>query len=317
MPSPSPRFATAASSLPSPAATILPRSSVISEASTVRRWRFVDFAARAIGWTDKAALVAEILDRLRLAPEHTVFVDDDPVNCAKVATRFPAMDVRRFTGEGFAAALRTDPLLAGAHGGEAAGRAEQYRRRAAVDRLRSEIVDDAAFLQSLKTTVTIEPLGDALLPRAAELAARVNQFRFTALRPNALQLGARSGSLDFMARLDDAFGAHGLVGLVLASAHDEDAVIDGFWLSCRALERHIESAMLKALARRAEALGLSRLVGRIEILDRNAPARDCLARHGFLEQGDEWHYALAANPGPLAAPLQGISLIDRLNGRDP
>jgi FkbH-like protein len=272
-----------------------------------------DFSARAVGWSDKPGLVAEVLDRLGLSSAHAVFVDDDPVNCAKVAARFPEMDVRRFTGDGFAATLLGDPLLAGGSVSNSAARAEQYQRKAAVDHLRAGASDAAAFLESLRTQVTIRPLEPDLLPRAAELASRVNQFRFTALRPNILELGARPGGLDFMAQLDDAFGAHGLVGLVLASIRGDDAVIDAFCLSCRALERGVESVMLHALACRARALGLSRVTGRIEILARNEPARDCLARHGFVEREGEWQLALTA--GGLEKP-DGLVLIDPLTGSD-
>lgn len=71
--------------------------------------------------------------------------------------------------------------------------------------------------------------------------------------------------------------------------------------------------MLHALAGHARALGLSRLVGRIEILARNEPARDCLARHGFAERAGEWQLDLAA--ARLEKP-DGIVLIDRLSGSD-
>ncbi|BDA85285.1 hypothetical protein Sa4125_28270 [Aureimonas sp. SA4125] len=274
-----------------------------------------DFSACSIGWSDKPSLVADVLERLGLSSGHTVFIDDDPVNCAKVAARFPDMDVRRYAGESFAQALLADPLLAGAQPADAPLRAEQYGRRAAVERLRADAADDAVFLHSLKTEVTIEPLATDLLPRAAELAARVNQFRFTALRPNLVQLGTRQSGLDFMARLDDAFGAHGLVGLVLASQRGDAAMIDAFCLSCRALQRRVESAMLHALALRARELGLTRILGRIEILERNEPARDCLARHGFAERNGEWQVDLTGRAAALDSPPQGIAMIDRLNGR--
>ncbi|MFP3386571.1 hypothetical protein, partial [Tritonibacter sp. SIMBA_163] len=85
-------------------------------------------------------LVAEVLETLGLAAEHTLFLDDDPLNCARVAARFPAMDVRWTEGDSDAAArtLRADPALAleaAAGAAEGPSRAERYRLRAEVDRL--------------------------------------------------------------------------------------------------------------------------------------------------------------------------------------
>lgn len=270
-----------------------------------------DFSARAVGWDDKGALVAMVLREIGLAPEHAVFIDDDPVNCAVVAARFPAMDVRHVAGpvDRFAAQLRADPLLAGG-GPQRETRADLYARRAEIERLRARTPDLAAFLASLRTEVAIRPLDAGLLSRAAELAARVTQFRFTGLTPNALQLAARSKPLDFMVRLDDVFGSHGLVGLVLASPRGEEAVIDNLCLSCRALGRGVEGAMLHALARLAREQGLARLVGRIEHLPRNQPARGCLSRYGFVEQDGMWVHDLAIGHGMdgLAEPPEGVTM---------
>lgn len=263
-----------------------------------------DIAARAIGWADKASLVADVLAELDLAAEHAVFIDDDPVNCARVAGRFPEMDVRLFSGvpDAFAAALAADPLLAFAEAtGSDRDRTRQYGLRAAVEQRRAEAPDMASFLEGLRTTVAVLPLDAANRARAAELAARVNQFRFTAFSPTAPVLADRGSPLDFLLRLDDAFGPHGLVGLVLATPDGDAARIDNLLLSCRALGRGVETAMLGALATIARRRGLARLVGRIEPLPRNEPARDCLLRHGFACEGDEWVHLLPAGRPNCAA----------------
>lgn len=264
-----------------------------------------DFVAASIGWDDKDVLVASVLDRLGLGAEHIVFVDDDPVNCAKVAARFPDADVRLVTGDRreFAAALLGDPLLRQA-GSTAGNRTEQYRRRDAVERLRGESADVGEFLRRLRTVLTIVPLDPTLFPRAAELASRVNQFALNGWRPSTADLGSRRSRLDFMVRLDDAFGSHGLVGLVLARAAAGTAKVDGFFLSCRALGRGVESAMLTALGELAREASCDSVQGTIDALPRNEPARRSFSR--YLDAGSESRWTI--RPEDVAAVPEGTTL---------
>ena len=90
--------------------------------------------------------------------------------------------------------------------------------------------------------------------------------------------------------------------------HGDDLVLDNFFLSCRALQRGVEGAMLHALAQRAKQAGLRRIVGRVERLPRNEPARELLARHGFVEQDGKWFADLGLAAGPLAVVPEGIEI---------
>lgn len=271
-------------------------------------------AAVAAGWEDKPALVGRVLQALGLAPGHAVFIDDDPVNCTGVAARFPDMDVRRFAGDDadFAAMLLADPLLAAAGPTEAtADRSAFYRRRAAVEAARHDATDDAAFLERLGTRLTVVAITPAGIPRAAELARRVNQFALTAFRPNELALAGRDSPFDFLLRLDDVFGSHGLVGLLMARREGEAVVIDNLLLSCRALQRRVEFAMLAILAERARAAGARRLVGAVEMLERNAPARGLFAAAGWQETAGRWVLEIAHSGEGPAAPWPDGVMLDR------
>lgn len=275
------------------------------------------FAALAVDWADKADLVADVLDQLALAAEHTLFIDDDPVNCALVAARFPAMDVRRSAHpDSFAALLSADPLLAaGERPGTSGNRTDLYQRRADVERFREAEPDAAAFLERLETRLTILPLDAASRPRAAELARRVNQFVLTAERPNEMELSRRSSALDFLVRLDDVFGGHGIVGLVLADRDGDAVVIRNLYLSCRALQRRVETAMLAVLCRRAADEGARRIIGTVEMMERNRPARGLFAEAGFRQENDRWVLDLdpaAGTPG-VAAP-SGLTIVDGARG---
>ncbi len=257
-----------------------------------------DFAAAAVGWEEKDALVATVLRRLSLDPRHAVVIDDDPVNCARLAASLPDADVRHFAGDpdAFAAMLRSDPLLAGA-GHADVPRAEAYRRREAVERLRAEAADVGSFLRQLETRVTVVPLVSAHHRRAAELAARVNQFALADFRPSAMALAARDSDFDRLFRLDDAFGAHGFVGLVLARPDGDALRVDNLFLSCRALGREIEVAMIAALCGMATRAGLARVEGPLQKLPRNEPARRAFSR--YLSRDDDLAWSIDAQSEPL------------------
>lgn len=271
-----------------------------------------DVAAVAAGWDDKAMLVERVLADLGLGAEHAILIDDDPVNCAKVATRFPQTDVRLFAGDpdAFAAALLADPLLLGG-GADAGLRAERYRAKAGVERLRAEASDVGAFLAALGTRLTLSPLDAANAPRAAELASRVNQFVLRDMRPNAVELAARASPFDTLVRLDDAFGSHGIVGLMLVSEADGALLLENLYLSCRALERGVEDAMLAALSRRGRAAGYDRIVGRLEVLPRNAPARTFVERVATLAADGSFAYS----PGEAEPSSQGSPIIEWQDGK--
>lgn len=266
-----------------------------------------DFAAVAAGWEDKDVLVDACLRRLGLASEHMVFIDDDPVNCARTAARFPDADVRLFAGDPdrFAAAFAADLLLAGGSRSNDA-RSAQYRRRESVERLRAETPDVDAFLRRLRMQLTAVPLQPVLIPRAAELAARVNQFTLADLRPTTLQLAARASPFDFMVRLDDAFGSHGLVGLVLARGRGQALAVDNIFLSCRALGRGVEQAMLAELGVLAARHGLSRIEGTVEKLSRNEPARRCFSRYMKSQGSRSW--AIDPQHGGAPEMPEGVTL---------
>ncbi|KQT54104.1 hypothetical protein ASG43_00255 [Aureimonas sp. Leaf454] len=260
-----------------------------------------DVAAMAVGWEDKALLVERVLSRTGLASEHAVFIDDDPVNCAKVAARYPDMDVRLFAGDpdDFAARLLCDPLLLGGDA-EGAARAERYQAKAGVERLRAEAPDIGAFLSALGTRLTFRRLGTGDLRRAAELSGRVNQFILNEMRPSAPALAERHSAFDLVVRLDDAFGSHGIVGLILASPAGDALLLDNLYLSCRALERGVEDAMLAGLSDLARRAGHRTIAGRVAPLSRNAPAQAFVARLARLAADGSFDYPV----GESALPAQ-------------
>jgi FkbH-like protein len=177
----------------------------------------------------------------------------------------------------------------------------------AEDRARTEMVSaesrrvDASralspeeFLATLGLTVRVAPVGEAELPRVAQLVAKTNQFNLTTIRRSQDELRALARDHRLLALwASDRFGDHGLTGVAVLRA----GRLDTFLLSCRVLGRGVESAFLAAVAEDAARLGVRQLTARFVPTAKNGAAADFLPRHGFRQEADgTWTAAVSAVP---------------------
>ncbi|MGW7413258.1 HAD-IIIC family phosphatase [Streptomyces sp. NPDC054863] len=242
-----------------------------------------DVTAHRIGWQPKAQYLAELSQELGLALNSFVFVDDDAVECASVRAQLPEVAVVELTRDSAAAPRQLaherafdqltvtdeDRLRADWYGAEPDRRA-----------LERSVADYEEFLARCAIEVTMEELTDSALDRAAQLTTRTTQFTLagTAFTVPALRGLLDGGGRGWTVRVSDVFGDYGTVGLVLARPEGDVLDVPVFLLSCRVLNRRVETRMLRMLSSRALEAGCRTL--RLPYLPtrRNAPARQ------FLEQ---------------------------------
>lgn len=218
------------------------------------RLRQSHLAARRINWQSKVENLRSIAAELNVGLESFVFIDDSPFECAMVREALPMIDVRRVPER----AADLPALLAGASGAfaTAAITAEDRARTASIqaEARRAEAARDAgsveAFLASLELRAQIGPAGADSLARVAQLTARTNQWNLTTRRYDIDQISRLAESEEaalLTLRAADRFGDYGLVGVGLALREGGEARIDTLLLSCRALGRRLEDALLAAL----------------------------------------------------------------------
>ncbi len=246
----------------------------------VRRSQFIAIHA---SWRAKAESIRDLLARTQVAAEAAVFIDNDPVERGQVSADLPGLLVpddgdwpsdciARLEAEGRFGLTGTEEDAIRTRSTKASlGFAEALRTGAS----RQEL------LASLGMRITFEPVDAGTAARAHQIASRVTQFR-TAATPADWEAG---GYHSFLLRLEETGVDHGRVGLVIWHTEKECAVIDLLCLSCRALSRDLDSALLAETARQADHAGLGHLLGRVEVLPRNTPARDVYLRHGFDPSG--------------------------------
>src|SRR5690606_8844617 len=127
---------------------------------------------------------------------------------------------------------------------------EERARRAA----RPAQGDLDGYYGSLELELTAAPLGRANAQRAGDPIAKTNQLNPTLRRPGraAIAALAAGGSAEVWAYdLVDRFGGYGTIGAAIIVFEGEVARIDTWVLSCRAMGRTVENAILQHLAGRA------------------------------------------------------------------
>ncbi|WP_255992354.1 HAD-IIIC family phosphatase [Chitinolyticbacter albus] len=238
-----------------------------------------DFVAIKVNWEPKSANIRELSAALGLGLDSFLFIDDNPVECAEVATALPAVAVLQLPQD--AASIRQmldhcwalDRLCVTA---EDANRSESYKREAERDTLRRGASSFAEFIAALDLEIDIHSAGDAELERVAQLTLRTTQFNTTGVTRTSNELAAlqQDDAHDCLAiRVKDCFGDYGLVGVLLLRRSGSVLVIEALLLSCRVLGRGVEHAMLRAAAQQAVRHGCSMLEVPLTPTARNAPVR--------------------------------------------
>ena len=248
-----------------------------------------DLAAWRVGWQPKSESLRQLAEELSLGLDTFVFIDDNPAELGEVGVALPQVSCIQFPA---------DPVdwLENIERGGLLDRLpptkEDLSRSAfyAEDRLRKDVRAVAAspeeYLAQLEIAVSVyEPRGGDV-QRFAQLVNKTNQFNLNGKRRTEHELVSLLESDAMIASLvsaTDKFGDYGAVGAFIVEARRDQCRLDTFVLSCRAMGRGIEEAMVAAIY---EKLPQSmRLFAAVLELPRNEPARRFFAKIADGESG--------------------------------
>lgn len=248
-----------------------------------------DFVAHRISWQDKAKSVAEIAAELNLGLQSVVFIDDNPVERARVREALPEVFVPEWPEDKLLyastlASLRCFDVPALTQ--EDATRTEMY----VAEKKRASMVRDVGsldeWLRSLEVRVVASRLDAANAPRAAQLLNKTNQLN---LRTRRLTQPELESWVDDPARdlwvidVSDKCGDSGLTGIVSIEARGDTAHVADFLLSCRVMGRKIEELLVHLAAESARQRGLTKIEAELLPTAKNKPTLDFFRRSGFTE----------------------------------
>jgi FkbH-like protein len=262
---------------------------------------YESLVAVKLGWGPKSAALRDLASELNIGLDTIAFFDDNPRERAEVELNAPEVLVLA-DHEITASLARPEFQPLGAVTPDGARRAERYRTESARAAARADqpAVGAEEFLLRSGLRLTVRPPVPGELGRAAEMAARTNQLNATLARTDlpTLQRWAADGHVIRVAELEDRFGDYGLIGLAVGAPDGGDLRLDELAISCRAMGRSVEAALVASVAAAARSGGAARVVLPFTRSSRNAELERIVRSIGFEEvgvDGDLVHLALAAD----------------------
>jgi FkbH-like protein len=263
-------------------------------------------------WTDKAANLRLIAEKLNIGVDALVFLDDNPAERMQVRGELPQVAVPE---------IPEDPalyprILAAAGYFEAVAFSAEDRERAAYYQANAERAaalsasgDIGGYLHSLGMVCTFGPVDATTRPRATQLIGKSNQFNLTTRRYSEAEVAAAASDPArhiVQVRLVDRFGDNGIIAVLIADKAGESWEIDTWLMSCRVLGRRVEEACLQHLAVAAKREGARELIGRYTPTAKNKMVANHYRKLGFApldetpDGGSTWRLDLAGfQPQPL------------------
>ena len=274
-----------------------------------------DIAVFIANWNPKHENLRHIANQLNIGVDSLVLVDDNPAERMSVRALLPQVEVLE---------IGSDPVqygnlisrslvfeaLALTH--EDRLRQTSYRAAAASAGLQQSAGSLDDYLAGLGMRLSLFPVDDMTLPRAAQLIGKTNQFNLTTSRMNENEVRAymSAGGFALLARLADNYGDHGITGVMLAKVSGEALCIDEWLLSCRILGRRVEEAMFTAAWNHAHQLGIKEIRATYRRTAKNSQVADLCERLGMslVEENDALKLYRASVAAPRSMPESFLSI---------
>jgi FkbH-like protein len=252
-----------------------------------------DFATVEIHWESKDESLRRIARNLNIGLDQIVFADDNAAECERIRSALPMVTVIQLPAqpERYSEVLYQDGWFDTlSFSGEDKRRGALYEQRARAEALRATQPDVESYYRDLQMSLIFSPVNDASVARAAQMTQKTNQFNATTRRYSDAEIARRAKDPTWMlttVSVIDRFGDNGIVGFMMSRVEAQCLDIDTFLLSCRVIERTVETAMLAYLCDAARQRGLRCVRGTVIATKKNTPVRGVFARHGFDKEADD------------------------------
>jgi FkbH-like protein len=111
---------------------------------------------------------------------------------------------------------------------------------------------------------------------------KTNQFNLTTKRYSLLEISNfKKKNNIFMVRLNDKYGDHGLISLVMLIQNANFIYIDTFLMSCRVLGRYLEQWILSEIVKFGKKNKIEFVVGEYVPSKKNILAKELYEKYGF------------------------------------
>lgn len=241
-----------------------------------------DFVFIEANWQEKAENITNILRKVNIDASAAIFIDDNPVELAKVQQFIPSLHQIQAneTGEETVYRLMYYPGIYQATI-DRDGVMRQQDIIANVERDKIMQQNSKDYLNTLGMKLTLYKNNEKHYPRVAELSNKTNQFntnlnRYTLEKIKSL---IERGDSVYTFSLADRLSDSGIIGAIQVRLENNVAILDEVLFSCRALGREVENFSLYLIAQHlpdSYVINIPYTQG-----DRNAPAKAWLTTLGL------------------------------------
>jgi len=263
-----------------------------------------DISCFVAGWEPKDQSLQRIAQQLNIGLDSIVFFDDNPAERHLVSCRLPTVTVIDVPQDPslFVQALdRANLFDILTVTNEDQIRADFFQDNRAREQLVASTASYDDFLQRLEMRAVIEPITTRNMARVAQLINKTNQFNLTTRRMTEAQVQTLVDDSDVYTstiRLDDKFGANGLISVVIGVVKSDTLVIENWLMSCRVLKRGVEFLEMERLLEFCRDRGVQTVIGQYIPTEKNKLVSNHYAELGFEpvasdEQSSTWQYLVS------------------------
>lgn len=249
--------------------------------------RLDDFAGWRINWEDKAQNIVDLVSNLNLGLQSAVFIDDNPVERARVREALPEVLVPEWPEDKM---LYKKTLLslccfdAPSVSKEDFERTKMYVTERQRQSLKSKIGSLDEWLKTLGIKVGVEQLNQTDLQRSTQLLNKTNQMNLSTRRMTESELidwARQDNHKVWTFRVSDKFGDSGLTGIITLKVNNKIGKIIDFVLSCRVIGRKIEETMHYVVINYARSIGLDEIYAEYIPTPKNKPCLEFWKKSRF------------------------------------
>jgi len=261
-----------------------------------------DFASVRANWQEKHVNLTEIAMELNLGMDSFVFVDDQPFEQDQMRFHLPVVKVMPVSGdplEILESLERTWIFDSYGVSQEDVLRSKDYQAQSERRAFEAAAATPEQFLHTLGLKACIAPVDEYTLNRVVQMLGKTNQFNLTTRRHSEATVREflpDDRNILLTLSLADRFGDQGIVGLAIALADGNELLIDSFLLSCRAIGKGAEEALVAELLRLANEQGYAKVLAEYEPSEKNTQVASFYDRLGFARRvgsGGHIDYELA------------------------
>ena len=208
----------------------------------------MDLSSCVVNWESKAHNLAKVAEELGIGTDAILFVDDNPGELATVSAAFPVHILHARSPQVTAAGLRMFPgIHRFALTSTDAIRIEDLAAAQQRAYQLQEAADPKEYLRSIGIELSFRVDNGDDLERMAQLSNKTNQFNTALTRKSQTEVAKRldQGSLHAVTvGLRDKLSDSGTVCVLFAANSDDNLNVEEICISCRALGRGLETAMI-------------------------------------------------------------------------